>query len=134
MLWVALMLAVSVPGAAAQEGKKLATDEVVRTEMKAIRDLTSNVHTLVTHRRMPPADARAYHAKVKASVARIKAGTQMTGEAREEIEKLAGYVEKGASAVAGQDTIEAIDGILLVDDSLTIYAQRFEHPGWRPLR
>lgn len=121
-------------GAAAANPAKLATDEVVQKEMKAIRDLTVNAYTLVTHRRMPPAEARAYHAKVKASVERIKTDTQMTGEAREEIEKLAGYIEKGAGAVAGLDTIEPIDGMLIVDDSLAIYPQRFDHPGWQPLR
>ncbi|WP_072391756.1 hypothetical protein [Hyphomicrobium sp. CS1GBMeth3] len=132
-LVLTIVLALSSLAAVAQNGR-LPTDEVVRTEMKAIRDLTLNAHTLVTHRRMPPADARTYHAKVKAAVARIKSGTQMTGEAREEIEKLAGYIEKGAGAVAGADTIEAIDGMLIIDDSLSIYAQRFDHPGWQPLR
>lgn len=132
-LWTVLALTFSLLAAHAQPAK-FPTDDVVRTEMKAIRDLTANVHTLVTHRRMPPADARTYLAKVKAAVARIKAGTTMAGEAREEIEKLAGYIEKGASAVAGEDKMEAIDGILIVDDSLSIYAQRFDHPDWQPLR
>lgn len=126
-------LAVAATIAMAQPAK-LATDEVARTEMKAIRDLTVNAYTLVTHRRMPPADARTFYAKVKAAVARIKADSKMEGEAREEIEKLAGYIEKGAGAVAGADKMEAIDGMLIIDDSLTLYAQRFDHPGWQPLR
>jgi hypothetical protein len=129
----AILLAL-FPLAAQAQGGRLPTDDVVRKEMKAIRDLTLDVHTLVTHRRLPPADARTYHARVKEAIARLKAGTQMSGEAREEIEKLAGYIEKGASAVAGEDKIGAIDGVLIVDDSLSIYAQRFDHPGWQPLR
>lgn len=130
----ALLLSVLAGGAEAGDAK-LPTDEVVRTEMKAIRDLTLNVHTLVTHRRMPPADARTYHARVKAAVERLKAGTQVTGAAREEIEKLARFIERGAGAVAGADSsMSAIDGILIIDESLGIYAQRFDHPGWQPLR
>ncbi len=130
-----LLAALMLTGAAAYaQPAKLATDEVVRKEMTTIRDLTSNAYTLVTHRRMPPADARAYHGKVKAAVERIKADTEMSGEAREEIVKLAGYIERGAGAVAGSDPMEAMDGMLIVDDSLAIYAQRFDHPDWKPLR
>ena len=132
-LWL-LLATLLFAGAALAQPAKLATDDVVRKEMTAIRDLTVNAYTLVTHRRMPPADARTYHGKVKASVARIKADTQMTGEAREEIVKLAGYIERGAGAVAGSDPMEAMDGMLIVDDSLAIYAQRFDHPDWKPLR
>ncbi|AHB50200.1 hypothetical protein W911_10780 [Hyphomicrobium nitrativorans NL23] len=132
-LWL-LLAPLMLIGAAHAEPAKLVTDDVVKKEMTTIRDLTVNAYTLVTHRRMPPADARAYHGKIKASVERIKADTQMTGEAREEIVKLAGYIERGAGAVAGSDPMEAMDGMLIVDDSLTIYAQRFEHPDWKPLR
>ncbi|HRN87994.1 hypothetical protein [Hyphomicrobium sp.] len=132
-LWLLLAAVVFTATALAQPAK-LATDDLVRKEMTTIRDLTVNAYTLVTHRRMPPADARAYHGKVKSSVERIKADTQMTGEAREEIVKLAGYIERGAGAVAGSDPMEAMDGMLIVDDSLTIYAQRFDHPDWKPLR
>ena len=132
-LWLPLA-ATLVAGMAHAQPVKLGTDEVVREEMTTIRDLTSNAYTLVTHRRMPPSDARAYHAKIKASVARIAADTQMTGEAREEIVKLAGYIERGAGAVAGSDPMDALDGMLIVDDSLAIYAQRFDHPDWKPLR
>lgn len=131
---VMAMLALGVAGSRAEEAKH-PTDDVVRTEMKAIRDLTINVHTLVTHRRMPPADARTYHGRVKASVERLRAGTQVNGDARAEIETLAGSIEQGAGAVAGTDrSMTPIDGILIIDEQLAIYAKRFDHPGWQPLR
>lgn len=133
-LWLALALALSAVAVHAQEAK-LPTDEAVRTEMKAIRDLTLNVHTLVTHRRMPPADARTYRARVAASLGRLRTGTQVTGAAREEIETLAGQIERGAGAVAGADgSLSPIDGILVIDEALGVYAARFDHPGWQPLR
>lgn len=112
---------------------RLATDDVVRTEMKTIRDLTLGVRTEILQHRLLPADARTFYERVTASVGRLKAKTQMEGEARDEIEKLAGYIERGASEVAGGGPATALDGILIVDDSLSIYARRFDHPGWQPL-
>lgn len=131
-LWLALSILFSVCAAHA-EGGRLATDDVVRTEMKTIRDLTLGVRTEILQHRLLPADARMFHERVTASVGRLKAKTQMEGEARDEIEKLAGYIERGASEVAGGDPATALDGILIVDDSLSIYARRFDHPGWQPL-
>lgn len=130
-----LALLLALPSGARSEAAKFPTDDVVRTEMKAIRDLTLNAHTLVTHRRMPPADARTFHARVAAAAGRINAGTTLQGEAREKIEKLAGDIAKGAAAVAGAEAaITPIDGIVSIDEALSIYAQRFDHPGWQPLR
>lgn len=131
VLLCALLGAIGTAGA---EPAKLPTDDVVRKEMVAIRDLTLNVHTLVTHRRMPPADAKSYNAKIKASVARIKTGSTMTGEAREEIEKLASAIARGAEAVARENEIDPIDGIVIIDENLATYGERFDHPDWQPLR
>lgn len=132
-LWLALSMLLWVCTAHA-EGGRLATDDVVRTEMKTIRDLTLGVRTEILQHRLLPVDARTFHERVTASVGRLKAKTQMEGEARDEIEKLAGYIERGASEVAGGDAASALDGILIVDDSLSIYARRFDHPGWQPLQ
>lgn len=126
-----LVLSVS----ASADEAKLPTDEVVRTEMKAVRDLTLNAHTLVTHRRMPLADARTFHARVKAAVERIDAGTTLTGAARDEIGKLTSGIATGAAAVAGAaPSTTPIDGIIAIDEALALYARRFDHPGWQPLR
>lgn len=121
-------------GTARADPAKFPTDNVVRKEMAAIRDLTVNVHTLVTHRRMPPAEASAYNAKIKAAVARIEQSTTLAGEAREEIEMLARSIASGARAVAREDEMDPIDGIVIIDESLAVYAKRFDHPEWKPLR
>lgn len=135
--WLLALMAslLVIGGAVCAEEAKLPTDGVVRTEMKAIRDLTLNAHTLVTHRRMPPADARTFHARVTAAVERIDAGTTLTGAARDEIGRLTSGIAKGAAAVAGADaSVTAIDGIIAIDEALALYARRFDHPGWQPLR
>lgn len=136
MRWTVCLCAllVAIGAVWAEPAAKLPTDEVVRQEMQTIRDLTLDVHTLVTHRRMPPAEALSYNAKVQASVARIEAGTTLTGEAREEIGKLASDIARGARAVAREDEMDPIDGIVTIDESLTVYGRRFDHPGWKPLR
>ncbi len=121
-------------GAQAEEAK-LATDDVVRVEMKAIRDLTLNAHTLVTHRRMPPADARVFHSRIKAAVERLQSGTSLTGAAKTEIAQLTSEISKGAAAVArAEPNLTPIDGIVAIDEALSLYAIRFDHPGWQPLR
>ncbi len=133
---LALLLSLLALCASARaEDAKRPTDDAVRAEMKAIRDLTLDAHSLVTHRRMPPADARTFHARIKAAVERIDAGTTLTGAARDEIGKITGDVAKGAAGVAGADqSLTPIDGIVAIGDALSLYAQRFDHPGWQPLR
>jgi hypothetical protein len=117
------------------EKKKIAPDEVVQSEMTTIRDLTLDVHTLITHRRMPAADARKYHPRIHQSVAKIEAGTMLTGAPRETLAALLQDFLTGAAAVAGVDkSMDPIDGIVLIDDALSRYDDLFEHPGWMPLR
>lgn len=131
----ALLLLPALALAAAAGAAKLPTDEAVRTAMKAVRDLTLNAHTPVTHRRMPPADARTFHARIKAALARIDTETTLAGPARDEIAALARDILAGAAAVAGADpATPPIDGLIAIDGALARYAERFEHPGWQPLR
>ncbi len=119
----------------ARAADKLPTDEIVRAEMKTIRDLTLNAHTLVTHRRLPPADAKTFHARVKAAVERLRSGTMLDGGVRDELENLTRDILVGAEAIArSPSSMEAIDGIVSIDDALVRYATGFDHPGWQPLR
>jgi hypothetical protein len=124
----------SIDGTRAEDAK-FPTDEPVRAGMKTIRDLTLTTHSLVTHRRLAPADARAFHAKVTAAVDRIETQTTLQGQPRTEIDALAADIVKGAASVAGLDpSLPALDGIVTIDEALARYAQRFDHPGWQPLR
>jgi hypothetical protein len=134
--WLAgVVVVLSAVGGAWADDAKLATDDAVRTEMKTIRDLTLNAHTLVTHRRMPPADARTFHTRIKAAVGKIGEGTTLQDPARAEILALSSNILEGAAAVAGSNTaMTPIDGIIAIDEALAIYAKRFDHPGWQPLR
>lgn len=117
------------------EEKKLRPDPVLAAEMKVIRDLTLNIHSLVTHRRLSPADGRTFHAKITAALSRIEEGTSLIGEPQDTITALVQDITAGAAAIAGKDpSTEPIDGIVLIDDALDRYGTLFDDPAWQPLR
>jgi tripartite-type tricarboxylate transporter receptor subunit TctC len=134
MLGLMALLVAAMPAQAGDS--KLPTTEPIRSAMTAIRDLTLTNHTLVTHRRMPPASAKKFRADIKGHVALIRAAeTGLDAAAAETIEEIATTIETGADAVAGEGGAKTpIDGILAIDAALQDYALRFEHPGWQPLR
>ncbi len=103
--------------------------------MAAIRKVTLDNHTLVTHRRMPLADARRFADVVAREVREIKATIDLPSEAKAEIEVLLGEIVSGAEAVAGRGgEVSAIDGIVRIDAALARYGETFDDPTWRPLR
>lgn len=140
---LAALLAASAPlgvvataePAAAEQGSKWASDEPVRRAMKAVRDLVARDHSLVTHRRMPPAGARAFHAAVKTEIERMLADAKVAPEADAALRTIGAEIISGAEAVAGmKKDVEPIDGIVAIDEALADYARRFDDPGWQPLR
>jgi hypothetical protein len=117
------------------EEKKNRPDPVLMAEMKVIRDLTLDIHSLVTHRRLSPAAGRSFQEKIKASLDRIQAGTTLIGEPRDSLTALVQDISAGAAAIAGKDpATEPIDGIVLIDDALARYGTLFDDPAWEPLR
>ena len=117
------------------EEKKLRPDPVLIAEMKIIRDLTLDIHSLVTHRRLSPAAGRSFQEKIKASLSRIEAGTTLIGEPRDSLTALVQDISAGAAAIAGKDpSTEPIDGIVLIDDALARYGTLFDDPAWEPFR
>jgi hypothetical protein len=118
----ALMLtAASMANAAdAVQAAKFPTDDALRAHMAAIRKVTLDNHTLVTHRRMPPADARRFADIVAREVREIKANAGLPNDAKAEIEVLLGEIAIGAE--------------VRIDAALARYSERFDDPTWRPLR
>lgn len=111
-------------------------DPALRAGMKAIRDATLDVQTLVTHRRMPPEVGQRYAAALTRHANFIRSdGEGRDAAAAAEIEALLSDIVKGAEAVAGRGgEVDAIDGIIAVDEALKRYSQRFSDPTWTPLR
>jgi hypothetical protein len=131
---MAMIASMAVAGDAVQPAK-FPTDDALRAHMAAIRKVTLDNHTLVTHRRMPVAEARRFADIVMREAREIKANAALSGEAKAEIEALLGEIVTGAEAVAGRGgDASAIDGIVRIDAALARYGERFEDPTWRPLR
>jgi hypothetical protein len=135
LLAVALGLAGLASGAEPGADAKWPTDEIVRTGMAAIRKATRDNHTLVTHRRMPPASARSFADSIAKEARRIRDGAQIPPEARQDLEPLLDDIVAGAEAVAGRGgELTPIDGIVRIDSALARYPVRFDDPTWQPLR
>ncbi|MBN8911395.1 MAG: hypothetical protein J0H65_04910 [Rhizobiales bacterium] len=111
------------------------TDEPLRAAMAAIRKATLDNHTLVTHRRMPPADARRFADTIAKQASIARTGAQISPEAKAELEPILADIVSGADAVAGLGgALTPIDGIIQIDAALVRYPLRFDDPTWQPLR
>lgn len=121
--------------AAREAGAKWETSEPVREGMKAIRDIVLENHTLITHRRMPPARARSMAAEIKRHVETMSANMALPPDADAAARALLTRIVEGADAIAGGNAeVTQIDGVVDIDAALRDYAERFDHPGWQPLR
>ena len=139
-LFGVLLLSLAAPSFALGEDmiaeeKRIRPDPVLMAEMKIIRDLTLDIHSLVTHRRLSPAAGRSFQDKIKGALGRIQAGTTLIGEPRDSLTAMVQDISAGAAAIAGKDpSTEPIDGIVLIDDALARYGTLFDDPEWEPLR
>jgi hypothetical protein len=114
---------------------RYALDEASRAAMVSIRDLVANNHSLVTHRRMPPATARRMAEKVRRLADGVRDNGTLPQSARKAIEPILDALVSGVEAVVGDNKqIGPIDGIVMMDEALARYAREFDHPGWRAPR
>lgn len=136
---VALSVPCAMPVIAAEvsasSARKWATDAVLREGLTEIRSLVLRHHTLITHRRISPDDARRFAADIQREADRTVTGLLLSGEPRDEARRLLAAIDAGAAQVArNAGSIEAVDGLMRIDEALEAYGQRFDHPDWRPLR
>jgi len=103
--------------------------------MSNIRKATLDNHTLVTHRRMPPASAIKFAETIGREVDRIKAADDILPAAKPDLDALLADIGSGGEAVAGRGgEVTPIDGILRISDALARYPERFDDPSWQPLK
>lgn len=137
--WALLAVVIGLVSGTSQSalaaGRKWPTDETVRSAMAAIRKATLDTHTLVTHRRMPPPDARRFAETIAKETARARNGALGQPAAKAELEPILRDIMAGAEAVAGRGgEMTAIDGIVRIDSALARYPLHFDDPTWQPLR
>ncbi|WP_295557735.1 hypothetical protein [uncultured Hyphomicrobium sp.] len=135
MLLIAAVMDAATIGIAASADAKWPADDVLRSGMAAIRKATLDSHTLVTHRRMPPASARSFAERIRKEADRIEADAAVPLTAKPDLKTLLADIVAGAEAVAGRGgELTPIDGIIQIDTALARYPERFDDPTWQPLR
>lgn len=116
---------------------KLRTDAETRHAMDAIRRRVINVHTLITHRRMPVAGAAQLSREVNADVSRaMRARTAAHVDVKPDpMLPILQKITEGVDAIAHPTPKRGqIDGLVDVASALETYAAVFDHPGWRTLQ
>jgi hypothetical protein len=117
------------PTPAAQAAPQLAPDGV-RSGMAAIRKLVLDAHTLITHRRLSPEQARRFAKEVKQHVILLQS-VQPTPAFAEILTSLS----EGAAEIAGPVSgTSQLDGLDKIETALARYPQVFDDPDWKPLR
>lgn len=102
----------------------------LQSGMAAIRKLVRDVHSLITHRRLPPDQARRFATDLKRYVTALKANTSEP-RLNEILTLLAEAAEQIGAPVSGNSHLDALDKI---DAALNRYPQLIDDPEWKPLR
>ena len=124
-------------GGVEKKSSKFQLSKESQAAMVQIRQIVTDNHSLVTHRRMPVVRAQKIAKQVIDLLRAIRKvdvdGAKNTGQAA--LEKILNNLELGIRAVARADkTLNPIDGIVLMDEALAKYARNFDHPGWKGVR
>lgn len=118
-----------------QTAVKLQADPETQAAMEAIRRRVINVHTLITHRRMPVAGASQFARETEADVARVAHSRVAAGIASDPMSPILKKITDGAASIAHPRPERGqIDGLVDVVSGLETYAATFNHPGWRSLQ
>lgn len=109
---------------------KQAASDAMRSGMAAIRKLVIDAHSLITHRRMAPDQARRFAAALKFHVKTLSAdpAARVIAAILKDIGDGADQVGGGA---AGDGQLDALDKI---EAALTRYPQLIDDAEWKPLR
>jgi hypothetical protein len=102
----------------------------MKATMAGLRKLVLDNHTLITHRRFAPADARRMASEVQRSTAALRAEP-----ATPALEKILAPLSEGAkhlSAPAAPDS--QLDALAQLETAFDRYQTLFDDPDWKPLR
>lgn len=114
---------------------KLESDSTTRATMEHIRQRVIDVHTLITHRRMPVESAKHFAKDVIDDVSRIEAHRAAGVRIKDPIVPILHQIKQGATAIAEPKSDRSqIDGLFDVVAGLEAYGAAFDHPGWRRLQ
>lgn len=124
-----------VPLASDAAATRNAATSTMRTGMAVIRKSVLSHHTLITHRRLAPADARRLAATLRAETTALKSGHGLAPAAAQAFENLLEVVASAASAItASSSTDDQMLALARIEDALARYPKLFHDPSWEPLR
>lgn len=115
--------------------RKLSSEPETRAAMDAIRRRVINVHSLITHRRMPIAGAAQFSRDTTTDVSRIWQVRSAMDVNTDPLAPLLHKIEAGAAAIAHPTPERGqVDGLVDVVSALEEYGTVFDHPGWPRLQ
>lgn len=123
------------PGKQIQEQTKFPAEPETRAAMETIRRRVINIHTLITHRRLPIAGAAQFGREVDADVERVSQARQALDQHHDPMAPILQQIRQGATTIA-HPTVERgqVDGLVDVVSALETYGATFDHPGWQRLQ
>lgn len=102
--------------------------------MSEIRQSVVDIHTLVTHRRLPVAMASAFGKKIDGIVKEALAAIS-DSDAGRALRPLLQAIRDGAAQIASQSSsVEKIDGLGKISEALDQYGRDFDDATWRGLQ
>lgn len=131
-----LALALGISGSILGEPQpRLPTDAALQAGMENIRAAVVDHHTLITHRRLPPAMAASFARRIEGSIAAIRDGTILSGDARTRLDALLDTIKSAAQMIGmSGDSVRQIEALFTITRTLESYQAEFDHPGWKPLQ
>ena len=142
---IAIGLALAPMGAAAAEphghaatvqikldnGKKWATDEVLRRGMGEIRLAMAGALGPIHRNELSPASYAALAARVQEQVDYVIANCQLPEEADHQLHIVLEQILDGIAAMKAESA--PTDGAVQIVRALELYGDHFDHTGWQPL-
>lgn len=104
--------------------------DAVKSGMATIRHLVLDAHSLITHRRMAPDQARRLSTGIKQAIATLKSDPAAPALA-EVLTLLDDGATQIAAPISGDGQLEALAKFEI---ALARYPQLFDDPTWQPLR
>lgn len=114
-------------------GRKWATDEPLRANMRAMRSVLAERIPAIRHGKLVPEDYRTLGAAVEQHVGRIVAECRLAPEADAMLHIVVADLVAGADAMQGKSATAPAAGAHKVVEALNAYGRHFRHPGWRSL-
>jgi hypothetical protein len=119
-----------LPDKAPPTAAKQPASDAVKTGMSAVRKLVLDAHTLITHRRFAPDQARRFSTSIKQSVAALK-----SDPAAPALADVLTLLDDGATQIAAPMSGDSqLDALAKFETALDRYPQLFDDPEWKPLR